>query len=346
METEKQRLDWIDSLKGFAIICVVIGHVVKGLIDDHMFIDCSTWMNNTYNIIYSFHMPLFFVISGFLFNLAYIKKTSNNTQIKTASYKRQLINLIILYIVYSILLGVSKMALPGAVNKQVSFKDILMIWAIPIQLYWYLYVLIILYLIFSISFFRNCHHYTLILTGLFLVSVFSWKYPFPNWFQLKRVCYYSFFFYFGNKLNDIIKLTITRAIGVLISLSAIILAFVVWNKNMYIVDIPVVNASVALGFVCILLFSFSKVSFLKQNILLKACGRYNLEIYLLHTYFATAIRVLYKKTGVTNGTVAVCLSSIASVLFSILCSYLAKKLNLYDIFFKPYYFICNNQSKK
>lgn len=49
------RSDWIDSLKGMAILLVVIGHltaVTSGL--------------NQY--IYSFHMPLFFFISGYLFN--------------------------------------------------------------------------------------------------------------------------------------------------------------------------------------------------------------------------------------------------------------------------------------
>ena len=43
---------WIDNLKGFGILLVVIGHTVprEGL---------GQW-------IYAFHMPLFFFISGFL----------------------------------------------------------------------------------------------------------------------------------------------------------------------------------------------------------------------------------------------------------------------------------------
>lgn len=49
------RYNWIDSLKGMAIILVVIGHL-NGV---------SSGLNQ---YIYSFHMPLFFFISGYLFN--------------------------------------------------------------------------------------------------------------------------------------------------------------------------------------------------------------------------------------------------------------------------------------
>ena len=52
METEKQRLDYIDRAKGILIILVVIGHV---------------WQSGyVFNTIYVFHMPAFFVISGIL----------------------------------------------------------------------------------------------------------------------------------------------------------------------------------------------------------------------------------------------------------------------------------------
>lgn len=49
-----KRIEWIDITKGLAIILVVIGHTVP--IDSKI-----------YNIIFSFHMPLFFIISGYLF---------------------------------------------------------------------------------------------------------------------------------------------------------------------------------------------------------------------------------------------------------------------------------------
>lgn len=49
-----KRLDYIDSLKGFAIMLMVLCH--------------SGLHNSATQWIYSFHMPLFFIVSGFLFS--------------------------------------------------------------------------------------------------------------------------------------------------------------------------------------------------------------------------------------------------------------------------------------
>lgn len=53
---QNRRIEWIDSLKGFAIILVVLGHNTGG-------------ENGAYRFLYTFHMPLFFLISGFLFSM-------------------------------------------------------------------------------------------------------------------------------------------------------------------------------------------------------------------------------------------------------------------------------------
>jgi fucose 4-O-acetylase-like acetyltransferase len=54
------RSNILDSAKGFGIVCVVIGHeIVK--------VQPSSFQDNLlYNVIYTFHMPLFFIISGYL----------------------------------------------------------------------------------------------------------------------------------------------------------------------------------------------------------------------------------------------------------------------------------------
>ncbi len=56
----KNRLPYIDQLKGFAILTVVIGHFIQFCLHN---IDNSL----TYKLIYSFHMPLFAFLSGLMF---------------------------------------------------------------------------------------------------------------------------------------------------------------------------------------------------------------------------------------------------------------------------------------
>lgn len=53
-ESKTNRISWIDVLKGIGIILVVIGHTSK----DNFMVD---WL-------YTFHMPLFFALSGYLWS--------------------------------------------------------------------------------------------------------------------------------------------------------------------------------------------------------------------------------------------------------------------------------------
>lgn len=46
----KERLHYMDMAKGVGILCVIVGHLGSQKIS---------------NVIYSFHMPLFFLISGY-----------------------------------------------------------------------------------------------------------------------------------------------------------------------------------------------------------------------------------------------------------------------------------------
>lgn len=62
MKSSNKRIQWIDIAKGIGIILVLIGHI-----------SLNKKINN---FIYSFHMPLFFILSGYLYKNKenYVKK--------------------------------------------------------------------------------------------------------------------------------------------------------------------------------------------------------------------------------------------------------------------------------
>lgn len=51
-----ERVGYIDSLRGFAILIVVVGHLIQ--FNYNAFLE-----SKLFNIIYSFHMPLFFLLA-------------------------------------------------------------------------------------------------------------------------------------------------------------------------------------------------------------------------------------------------------------------------------------------
>lgn len=55
-----KRLLWADSLKGILIVLVVLGHAIQ----ETLKVGC--FENHVWNYIYSFHMPAFMAVSGFL----------------------------------------------------------------------------------------------------------------------------------------------------------------------------------------------------------------------------------------------------------------------------------------
>lgn len=59
---KSKRIEWIDMLRGLAIICVVLGHRQYG---DNGFL--SEYLEPE---IYSFHIPLFFFVSGLVFSVS------------------------------------------------------------------------------------------------------------------------------------------------------------------------------------------------------------------------------------------------------------------------------------
>ncbi|OQY37890.1 MAG: hypothetical protein B6226_04480 [Candidatus Cloacimonetes bacterium 4572_65] len=78
----KNTVKWIDSLKGLGIILVVLGH-------------CLPTNTVITNFIYSFHIPLFFFISGYLYNT---EKYSHNLPL---FFKNKFRRLIIPYFAYA-----------------------------------------------------------------------------------------------------------------------------------------------------------------------------------------------------------------------------------------------------
>ena len=67
------RSRFIDCLRAIAIILVVVGHAIQFGSGMHCYIYSDFFENIIFKIIYSFHMPLFMLISGYLFCGSVIK---------------------------------------------------------------------------------------------------------------------------------------------------------------------------------------------------------------------------------------------------------------------------------
>jgi fucose 4-O-acetylase-like acetyltransferase len=90
----KERLIYVDQIKGIAILLVIMGHLIQfnGLGTD----------NAVFEFIYSFHMPLFFIISGYIGF-----KTVNIHSVKSygSFLKKKFISLVIPLLFWSLIVS-------------------------------------------------------------------------------------------------------------------------------------------------------------------------------------------------------------------------------------------------
>jgi fucose 4-O-acetylase-like acetyltransferase len=128
------RYLWVDYAKAIGIILVVYGHVARGLFGAGMPIDEFSY-KITDSIIYSFHMPLFFFLSGLFFYNSLIKR----------GWKKFLANkidtLVYIYILWSLLQGTIEVLLSHWTNAGATFPQVFSLLWHPRSQFWFLYAL-------------------------------------------------------------------------------------------------------------------------------------------------------------------------------------------------------------
>lgn len=140
----RERIKWVDTAKGIAIILVVVGHVVQSYHNVNQY-TASTLFNFSGQFVYSFHMALFMMLSGMLFTMSYNGAIRGMGGVKTVANK--LIAYGVPYIVFSIVWWSFKMIFSGHVNSTLTVEDLLLIPIFPISFMWFIYALLIMVII-------------------------------------------------------------------------------------------------------------------------------------------------------------------------------------------------------
>ncbi|MBO3115225.1 acyltransferase [Winogradskyella sp. DF17] len=289
-----RKIEWIDRAKGLGIILVVLGHVIRGLNNAELF-NGAIFINTDY-IIYTFHMPLFFFLSGIFF-LKSLQKRGLRVFLKD---KFSL--LFYLYMLWSVIQFIVQLSLDRYTNGNTNIADILDVFVLPKGQMWFLYVLL---LIFSISAFLyhyvqpKWHNY--LLASLIIVGIFLRVYDIDFWYVAQKFGYNFLFFQLGilyalHGKQMLQKLTIKWSLALMVVSLFAFSAVVLFNINNQRLNydnqiIPAILGVLAVIFIVVLL-TLKSFSYL---------GKYSLEIYLAHILFASGTRIVLDKFfGVSN----------------------------------------------
>ena len=215
-----KRLVWVDSLKGWLIILVVLGHAIQNTLG------AACGSNHLWNIIYSFHMPAFMAMSGFV---AYRPNRSLGMGISNciSTIYRRFLQLVIPFVIWTLILLVIKSGLTlGNIKLYLFYPD---------KGLWFLWVLFIINVFFFLGSWvaerlKIKEEYLIVGIGLLLAGimvVFDFRL-----LGFQFIAYYYLFYslgYFLNKYNDRL-VTKKKVVIVILSLVWLVLAWF-WNMH-------------------------------------------------------------------------------------------------------------------
>ncbi len=133
-----QREIWVDNVKVIACVLVVLGHFFQSMVKASIMSDNSLhqWFIQT---IYYFHVPLFFICSGYLY-----RRGSKN---HWPNVLHKLIVLGVPYFTFSFATWALKTIFSGQVNTEMQYGLLDTLFLHPTAPYWFLYTLFFIFLI-------------------------------------------------------------------------------------------------------------------------------------------------------------------------------------------------------
>jgi len=280
---KNQRVLWIDYAKGIGIFLVVIGHTLRGMVSAGIVRDegMVRWVDEW---IYAFHMPLFFFLSGLFIERSVTRpyRSVLLNKLETIAYP---------YFVWSIL---QEMVRRGT---GVSPEPLTSIWKIvydPVMQFWFLYVLFALSVLYvglrklgvSMGVFFVGFLAAYVATGLG-VNLGSWG-------VVYMLIVNALYFAAGSLVSRAGSLSIFESASsrVLISTAVMLLAWIVAAVALGVVHVKALVPILAFIGIAASIQIAMVVSRTGSAAFFHGWGVLSLEIFVAHTIFSAAIRVV------------------------------------------------------
>ncbi len=315
MSPKKIYYENVDILRGFAILLMVLGHAVA---KENVMTDSSSWCQGIYKFIYSFHMPLFFIISGFCFS-------------RYENYGKFLLHksryLLVPYFIFNFITMILQRLLPFFTlvenNLQEEMKQIFFFGGSI----WFVYVLFVIMVIFPLleKLINDRLERAVVFFAVFEIVHITWG-DNIGIFCISQVTYYLPYFIFGhmirivmNNKDNLSQFLEKKYVKISLALMLLIVDFGIlyvrkyWGGN-YMLKVLAAFIGSAVSYLLI-----SSLRNLKIRAMLKEFGQYSLQIYLFNGYFISVSRTLvFGVLHIPNTIVLV----VANFLSGMICNYI------------------------
>lgn len=325
----KTREKWVDDVKVIACILVVLGHFFQSMTKANILSenDLYKWFNTT---IYYFHVPLFFICSGYLYQ-KYSKVNSVGSWYRNVAKK--VLALGVPYATFTTATWVLKKLFSSSVNDQIGgLGETLFLH--PTAPYWYLYALFFIFLVTptfsSVKAAAVGLVVAIVAKGLILTgggySVYAVSTVFSNeiWFVLgMSICAFN------------VQLKGRKVQGIICGLLFIILSIWVYKAGISGGLVSFVMGLLACVAVIMMVAGFEE----KFGRGIEFIAKYTMPIFLMHTLFAAPMRSVLIKIGIESAVIHVVLGLGICFAGPIIAAWIMKKTKWLEFFLYPNKFI-------
>lgn len=314
MTNSTQRVAWLDFAKGVGICLVVVYHTSEGTLNS--FADVSGNITLVANYFRAWLMPMFFMVSGMLVRRSILQDDN-------AKLGNKLLDWIYLYLVWSVIIYLTRLLSNSFTNTHMQANEILHILWDPVPTIWFIYALL---LSFAITIWVR-HQSAPWVVGIALaVNMLNSLYY--GWFDdsiFQRLAwiyvFYAVGFFYADSIRELLFASKESRLWILIFiLMSPIVAFVKPYIPVYL--LVFLSMVTVLAF---LKFCISITALLprwKMTRLMVYLGGISVFIYLTHFPFPAATRMLLLKLDIySHGLTMLC-----AVLFAVITGHVASKL--------------------
>lgn len=336
MDFEERKETWIDITKGLVIMLVVIGHTLESFMNSKLYVNYESIFNYVEFTLNSFHMPLFMMLSGYLYSK--VDKLSSLREYKSLVEKKAL-NLIIPYFVFSIIQVGINIIFSSKVNSPLGIKDLLSIPFKPVLQFWFVYALMTIFLIVPLLdiLLKNDKIVFILLLAIKIITPYvNIHMAFINYFFI-----WAFYFYCGKMLYNYFKYYIIKNYILIMGSISYVVLNVIFNymykgdaySNIYVpsVIMAITGSILVIGIIKVI---YQQNGFIKK--VLYKVGKYSFQIYLLHIIFVSGIRMaLTKILHIDSFSINFILVVGLGIACPALIGWFAEKVPVLNIFFYP-----------
>lgn len=323
---DRPRENWVDAVKVFACVLVVLGHFSQSMVRSGIVPENAlySWFQMT---IYTFHVPLFFICSGYLYQ-RYSKVDS--LWAWGLNVTRKALALGVPYVFFTAVTVGLKTLAGDSVNSPADDLATTLLLE-PTAPYWYLYTLFFLFVVTPTV---GGGASSAVLLGVFAalkaLSLLGLTGGFP--FAVESVMGFGVWFAAGMCLQSLGWKT---RLGGVASIAGLV--FIPASVAVYALGLGAWAEFLVGCAACVCVVGAARALFPDGTAskVLELCARYTMPVYLMHTIFAAGLRVALSMVGISTVPVHIVAGLVVSFAGPVVAMVAMSRVPIFDFLVYP-----------